>query len=134
MGHLILCVNAWCGWGRYVAESLKEDDVKRVRIYKEKLREGSIHKLGGSEMKGAAAASAGEAAVREVTGQGLFKKETDLTAFVGMKVQTEDGQVRAFLSSGDGAEGPLSPLSAGCGPIVRHAGLLLAFSLTHVVP
>lgn len=100
---------------RYVAEAVKEEDVKAVKIYKEKVprgqnredeglacddgraalwgqvREGSIYKLG--EKKGVGASSAGEC-VEEVTGQGLFKKETDLTVFMGMKVLTADGQVR----------------------------------------
>lgn len=49
------------------------DAIKSLRVYKMKSREGSIERVQDE---------------RTVIGKGMFKKESDLTAFIGMKVWT----------------------------------------------
>ena len=72
-------------------ESLRPEDVRRLRVYKHKTREGTVHRLG--DTAGGGAGADGVVRIREATGQGLFKKETDLRPFLGMRVETRDGQL-----------------------------------------
>ena len=101
------CRLAFCGT---LLEVLKEEDLRRVLIYKPKVREGSVYRLGEQ----AGAAVNGQVRYREVTGQGFFKKETVLEPFVGMYVETSDVQV-GRLESGFGKGGKVRVRFEGAG-------------------
>lgn len=97
-------------------ESLRAKDVRRVRIYKHKLREGTIHRLGACDTD-----SEGVVRCREATGQGLFKKETDLRPFVGMRVETRDGQT-GRVEAGFGKGGKFRVRFDGSGAVGVNPG------------
>jgi len=60
---------------QHVNTEQEPDAIKSLRVYKMKSREGSIERVQDE---------------RTVIGKGMFKKESDLTAFVGMKVWTSN--------------------------------------------
>ena len=94
------CRLAFCGT---LLEALSEEDLPRVRIYKPKMREGSIYRL-GEALPALPKDPPSLARHREVTAQGFFKKETSLRPFLGMEVETAKGQV-GRLESGFGRGG-----------------------------
>lgn len=77
-----------------VVEAIKEEDISRIRIYKEKMREGSIYRLGAR-----VGGTGGPEVYHDVTGQGLFKKETDISLFLGMKLEGQRGEVGVIDSA-----------------------------------
>eukprot|EP00624_Nannochloropsis_granulata_P005195 evm.model.NODE_36750_length_17179_cov_27.146574.2 len=100
--------SSWAGSCRLafhgtMLEVLKEEDLKRLLIYKPKLREGSIYRL-GEPSRSPSSLPSSLPRYREVMAQGFFKKETTLGPFVGMEVETGDGQV-GRLESGFGKGG-----------------------------
>jgi len=86
-----------CRIGFYgsVVEILRDGDVGRIRIYKEKVKMGRIHRLGERVGGG----SSGGNVYYDVTGQGLFKKETDISPFIGMKMESEKGEMGVLDSA-----------------------------------
>jgi selenocysteine-specific elongation factor len=99
--------------------SLRGEDLRRVRIYKRKQREGTVHRLGeavASVAADAAGDGAGVVRYKEATGQGLFKKETDLRPFVGMRVETRDGQL-GRIEAGFGKGGKFRVRFDGAGAV-----------------
>ena len=78
--------------GRLVHPINLEQDpggVKRIRAFKMKQREGTVERVQDENT---------------VIGKGMFKKETDLTMFTGMKVWTERGEV-GTIEGGFGKSG-----------------------------
>ena len=68
----------------HVLDGISQRDKPRpLKIYKEKMREGRILKLGdriGDQ-------------IYEITGGGLFKKETDISLFLNLKIETTTGDI-----------------------------------------
>jgi selenocysteine-specific elongation factor len=75
--------------GRLVAKFDYESDNSRIRMYHPKDRRGAIAKLGDPHRR----IDDGKLVRYEVIGDGLFKKETNMKLFLGMKVTTETGDV-----------------------------------------
>ena len=65
------------------------DAISSLRVFKMKSREGSIERVQDE---------------RTVIGKGMFKKESDLTAFVGMRVWTPKNE-RGVIEGGFGKSG-----------------------------
>lgn len=63
----------------------KPDDLQRLRIFKPKRKEGVIERI--------------EADGRGAIGKNMFKKDADLSIYVGMKVVTERGEWGTIESS-----------------------------------
>ncbi|GKY98433.1 hypothetical protein MPSEU_000800800 [Mayamaea pseudoterrestris] len=70
-------------------------DIPELRIYVPKEKRGTIGRLGDAHKR-----SDDDKVVRyEVFGSGLFKKETNMKPFVGMKIETEQGDIGVIKSS-----------------------------------
>lgn len=88
---------------RHVNTEHEPDFIRNLRVFKMKSREGSIERVQDE---------------RSVIGKGMFKKESDLTAFIGMKVWTSNndcgvieggfgksGKYKVYFSNGIKGEG-----------------------------
>lgn len=81
--------------GRVVTAVDATKDMDRIRLYTTKERRGVIAKLGDAFKR-----SDDNKIVRyEVFGADLFKKETNMKVFIGMKVATEQGDIGVIKSS-----------------------------------
>jgi hypothetical protein len=86
-------------YGR-VAEPLPSADLhelRRLNLYKRKLKQGAVDRIDDKP-------AGGDSGPITVIGRSLFKKETDMHAFVGMTVHTRAGQV-GQIESGFGKSG-----------------------------
>lgn len=81
--------------GRLIERIEPEKDGKRLRLYAPKERKGSIVRLGDPHTR----VDDGKLVRYEVFGTELFKKETNMKAFIGMKLETKDGDVGEIKSS-----------------------------------
>ena len=88
---------------RHINTEHEPDFIRNLRVFKMKSREGSIERVQDE---------------RSVIGKGMFKKESDLTAFIGMKVWTSNndcgvieggfgksGKYKVYFSNGIKGEG-----------------------------
>jgi len=88
---------------RHINIEHEPDFIRNLRVFKMKSREGSIERVQDE---------------RSVIGKGMFKKESDLTAFIGMKVWTSNndcgvieggfgksGKYKVYFSNGIKGEG-----------------------------
>jgi selenocysteine-specific elongation factor len=81
--------------GRLMEKIDPEKETHRIRLYKPKERRGVISRLGDPHRR-----SDDDKIVRyEVFGSDLFKAETNMKVFLGMKVETEAGDVGEIKSS-----------------------------------
>jgi selenocysteine-specific elongation factor len=81
--------------GRLMEKIDPEKETHRIRLYKPKERRGVISRLGDPHRR-----SDDDKLVRyEVFGSDLFKAETNMKVFLGMKVETEAGEVGEIKSS-----------------------------------
>ena len=81
--------------GRLIERVDPASAAERIRLYTPKERRGVISKLGDPHRR-----SDDEKVVRyEVFGSDLFKKETNMKTFIGMKLETEQGDVGEIKSS-----------------------------------
>ena len=74
---------------RHINTEHEPDFIRSLRVFKMKSREGSIERVQDE---------------RSVIGKGMFKKESDLTAFVGMKVWTSNNEC-GVIEGGFGKSG-----------------------------
>jgi selenocysteine-specific elongation factor len=92
------CRLAFCG--RLMERVEPEEDVKRIRWYTPKEKRGTVSRLGDPHKR----QDDGKVVRYEVFGDDLFKKETLLKPFIGMKMVTPQGDVGelkgAFGTSG----------------------------------
>jgi len=116
-------------YGR-LAEALPSPDVhelSRLRLYKRKTREGVVDKVESKP-------EAGQSGPIVLLSRGLFSKETDMAAFVGLTVHTRAGQAGvidgAFGKSGKvritfATPGLVDPVAAalGAGKVPSELGL-----------
>jgi len=70
-------------------------DMKRIRFYSRKERTGTICKLGDPFKR----ADDGKVVRYEVFGSDLFKKETNMTQFIGLHLETDVGDIGVIQSS-----------------------------------
>ncbi|KAL7557478.1 hypothetical protein ACA910_002369 [Epithemia clementina (nom. ined.)] len=80
---------------------VEQGDVERIRLYTLKERRGVIGRLGEPHKRN----DDGKVVRYEVFGADLFKKETNMKVFVGMKVQTENTGDVGEIKSSYGTEG-----------------------------
>lgn len=80
--------------GRLV-QIVEPSDINRIRLYSPKERQGVISRLGDKHKR----SDDGRIVRYEVFGSDLFKKETNMKLFIGMKVETEQGDVGEIKSS-----------------------------------
>lgn len=81
--------------GRLMEKIDPEKETQRIRLYKPKERRGVISRLGDPHRR-----SDDDKLVRyEVFGSDLFKTETNMKVFLGMKVETDKGDVGEIKSS-----------------------------------
>jgi selenocysteine-specific elongation factor len=81
--------------GRLMEKIDPEKETHRIRLYKPKERRGVISRLGDPHRR-----TDDDKLVRyEVFGSDLFKAETNMKVFLGMKVETEAGEVGEIKSS-----------------------------------
>ena len=81
--------------GRLIQKIDAEADAHRIRLYTPKEKRGVITRLGDVYKR-----SDDGAVVRyEVFGSDLFKKETNMKLFIGMKLETEKGEIGEIKSS-----------------------------------
>jgi len=81
--------------GRLIEKIDPKKDVSRFKFYSRKEKEGVICRLGESYMR-----EKDQKVVRyEVFGVDLFKKETNMNLFVGLKVETSSGDIGVIHSS-----------------------------------
>lgn len=81
--------------GRLVEKVDPQKDASRIRLYTPKERRGVVSRLGDPHRR-----EDDQKVVRyEVFGDELFKKETNMKLFVGMKLVTENGEIGEIKSS-----------------------------------
>lgn len=81
--------------GRLIEKIDPKKDVPRFKFYSRKEKEGVICRLGESYMR-----EKDKKVVRyEIFGVDLFKKETNMNLFVGLKVETSSGDIGTIHSS-----------------------------------
>ena len=102
---------------------VEQGEVERIRLYTVKERRGVIGKLGQAHKR-----NDDSRVVRyEVFGTDLFKKETNMKVFVGMKVQTENTGDVGEIKSSYGTEGQFR-VTFPAGTEAREGeGLILRF-------
>jgi selenocysteine-specific elongation factor len=81
--------------GRLVERIDPEKDASRLRLYTPKERRGVISRLGDPHKR----VDDGKLVRYEIFGTDLFKKETNMKVFIGMKLVTEAGDVGEIKSS-----------------------------------
>mmetsp|Transcript_38449 Transcript_38449/g.83528 ORF Transcript_38449/g.83528 Transcript_38449/m.83528 type:complete len:881 (-) Transcript_38449:134-2776(-) len=81
--------------GRLVERYHPKKDADRIRVYTKKERSGVVCRLGDPHRR----EDDGRVIRYEVYGSDLFKKETDMTQFVGMKIETDKGDIGSIHSS-----------------------------------
>lgn len=81
--------------GRLIEKVNPQKDISRIRIYTPKERRGVISRLGDPHRR----ADDGKVVRYEVFGDDLFKAETNMKPFVGMKLETEKGDIGEIKSS-----------------------------------
>lgn len=81
--------------GKLVEKFDPVNDMKRVRFYSRKERMGTISKLGDPYKR----ADDGKIVRYEVFGTDLFKKETNMTQFIGLHLETDGGDIGVIQSS-----------------------------------
>jgi selenocysteine-specific elongation factor len=87
------CRLAFCG--RIIEKADHAIDAKRIKIFTPKEKRGIVAKLGDSFRR-----ECDEKIVcYEIYGDEMFKKETNMKAFVGMKVMTESGNIGEIKGS-----------------------------------
>lgn len=87
--------------GRIIQKFDPKVDSARLKIYNWKEKKGTLQRLGDAYRR-----DVDQKIVRyEVYGSDLFKKETKMNQFVGMKLQTEDGGDIGVIRSSFGTEG-----------------------------
>lgn len=69
----------------------------QLKLFNEKVKTGSVFRVGGGN--GTVERGVGEGSTLEVYGKDLFKKETNMSPFVGMLVQTEVGNMTCSCAS-----------------------------------
>ena len=81
--------------GRLVERYDPKTDADRIRVYTKKERSGVVCRLGDPHRR----EDDGKIVRYEVFGTDLFKKETNMTTFVGMKLETDKGDIGVIQSS-----------------------------------
>jgi selenocysteine-specific elongation factor len=81
--------------GRLIERIEPELDGKRLRLYTPKEKIGKIARLGDPHTR----SDDGKVVRYEVFGTDLFKKETNMKIFIGMKLETKDGDIGEIKSS-----------------------------------
>lgn len=81
--------------GRLIEKIDPEKDASRLRIYTAKQRKGVISRLGDPHKR----SDDGKVVRYEVYGSDLFKKETNMKIFIGMKLVTDTGDIGEIKSS-----------------------------------
>jgi len=81
--------------GRLVERYDPKKDADRIRVYTKKERSGVVCRLGDPHRR----EDDGKIVRYEVFGTDLFKKETNMTTFVGMKLETDKGDIGVIQSS-----------------------------------
>ena len=81
--------------GRLVERYDPKKDADRIRVYTKKERSGVVCRLGDPHRRD----DDGKVIRYEVFGADLFKKETNMTTFVGMMLETDKGDIGVIQSS-----------------------------------
>lgn len=81
--------------GRLVKPVDPTKDISELRIYTSKEKRGIVGRLGDPHKR----SDDGKAVRYEIFGSGLFKKETNMKPFIGMKIETDQGEVGIIKSS-----------------------------------
>ena len=110
--------------GRLMASvDLEHGDVEKIRLYTVKERRGVILKLGDPHKR-----NDDNTVVRyEIVGANLFKKETNMKVFMGMKVRTEHTGDIGEIKSSFGTEGHFRVFFPGGTEAREGEGLIMQF-------
>jgi selenocysteine-specific elongation factor len=109
--HANTCRLAFHG---HVVGTLEGDDLSILKIYKRKQREGTIDRVLDSHT---------------VIGKGLFKKQTDLQPFIGLKIRREPSGEEGRLESSFGKTGKYKVHFPGEVPLDTKAKLVLHYKM-----
>ena len=108
--------------GRIIQKFDPKLDMARFKIYTWKEKRGIIHRLGDPHLR-----NVDNQVVRyEVYGCDLFKKETNMNQFVGLKVETETGDL-GIIRSSFGTEGKFKVHFPAGTEAKEGSGLILRF-------
>jgi len=95
--------------GRMIEKIDPKKDSTRLRFYNRKEKFGTICRLGDPFKR----EDDGKIVRYEVFGSDLFKKETNMSQFIGLQIETEKGDVGAIISS-FGTSGKFKVRVIGC--------------------
>jgi hypothetical protein len=71
-------------------DSEKPEELAKIKIYKPKQKVGTVKRVVDEEV---------------VIGKDLFKKETDITKFINLKVTLEGSDIKGYIEGSFGASG-----------------------------
>jgi len=81
--------------GRLIEQVEPNEALKKVRVFTRKEKVGTVSRLGDAHIR----SDDGKHVRYEVFGSELFKKETNMKPFIGMKMETKGGEVGEIKSS-----------------------------------